>query len=80
MEWLRRRMERLRWQIVYLVEKLLPGQCWSRLVDWVLFDPADRRWGMRRGLPFRRIEAQCRADAARVGCCYCGKLRRDGPR
>lgn len=74
------RAERLRWRIAGIVNRL-PGQCWSRLVDWVLFEPEpdgepeDRR----RGLPWRPIDAVCRRDAARCGACYCGKFRLTEP-
>lgn len=67
-------MEKLRWRIVALVNRL-PGQCWADLVSWVLADRAERRWWyLRERLPWRPIPDQCRADLARVGCCYCGKL------
>lgn len=68
--------ERLRWWIANLIVKL-PNQCWADLVSWVLADRRERReWYARERLPWRPIQPQCRADLARVGCCYCGRLRR----
>jgi hypothetical protein len=57
----------------------LPGQCWANLVSWVLADRRERReWYARERLPWRPIDRWCRSDLDRVGCCYCGKLRKDG--
>ncbi|GAA4681236.1 hypothetical protein Prum_052050 [Phytohabitans rumicis] len=68
-------MERLRWWIANLVNKL-GGQCWADLVSWVLAERAERReWYRRERLPWRPISSVCREDLARTGCCYCGKLR-----
>jgi hypothetical protein len=68
------RAERLRWRIARVVGQL-PGQCWAGLAGWVY----DRPEGRRRGLPWEPISGRaCRADAARTGACYCGKIRRDG--
>ncbi|QJY46684.1 hypothetical protein [Pseudonocardia broussonetiae] len=68
------RVERLRWRIVRLVDKL-PGQCWSELADWAgrwfAGDDPDEQYG----LPWRPQGWMCREDAARVGSCYCGKLQ-----
>jgi hypothetical protein len=72
--------EKLRWRVAVLMDKLA-GQCWSRLVSWVLSDRKERNeWYLRERLPWRPIDRVCREDLARVGCCYCGKLRRDGAR
>lgn len=68
--------EKLRWRIADWVERWLPGQCWSDLVDWVLRDrrdDPDPDW--RSEIPWRPIREGCRRDLARVGSCYCGKLR-----
>jgi hypothetical protein len=56
--------------------KRLPGQCWSRLVDWALRTDTDDRQ-----FPWRLITWICRTDAARTGQCYCGKIGKeaDGP-
>jgi hypothetical protein len=63
---------KIRWRIAGLVDRL-PGQCWSDLVDWAM---RDRRDDPGRGidLPWKPM-GNCRRDAARVGACYCGKLR-----
>lgn len=63
------RVERLRWAIARLLNRL-PGQCWADLVDWTL--------GYQRS-PWSP-QRSCRADLARRGACYCGKLRRGGDR
>jgi hypothetical protein len=62
--------ERLRWRLATLMDKLA-GQCWADLVSWVLGD--------RGRLPWQPVSPVCRRDLARVGCCYCGKLRREEP-
>lgn len=65
-------MEKLRWRIAMLLDKL-PGQCWSDLVFWAMRDRRGRReypFG-----PWSPIGRSCRNDLARVGSCYCGKLR-----
>jgi hypothetical protein len=68
-------IEKLRWRIVALFNRL-PGQCWADLVSWVLAGRRERReWYLRERLPWRPIQDVCRKDLARVGCCYCGKLR-----
>lgn len=69
--------ERLRWKIVDLVDRLLPGQCWTDLVCWVLALPEDRT-GLGR-LPWEPIGEMCRRDFAAVGSCYCGAFRDPGP-
>lgn len=64
-----KRLERLRWRIAELVA-LLPGQCWSGLVEFAL----DERFLTRRRWPWAPNRL-CREDAARRGCpCYCGKV------
>lgn len=66
-------IERLRWRIAELLNRL-PGQCWSGLVDWVLYiwrDDPD----LRTAIPWRPIGDMCRRDFAQCGSCYCGKLR-----
>jgi hypothetical protein len=64
----RRLVERLRWRIVHVVDKL-PGQCWTDLVVWALDGPvADSR------LPWKPQTATCRSDAASNGRCYCNKI------
>lgn len=67
--------ERLRWRVVDAVERLWPGQCRSRLVDWALDGPAlchrrgDSPW------PWRPIDDLCRRDAAEnEGRCYCSAI------
>lgn len=72
-------IERLRWRYAALLNKL-PGTCWADLVSWVLDDRRERRersWRERLGWTTQRHH--CRADLARVGCCYCGKLRDHNP-
>ncbi|OKI47265.1 hypothetical protein [Micromonospora sp. CB01531] len=58
--------ERARWRVAGLLDKL-PGQCWSELVMWAL---------KYKRNPWSPQDAVCRSDAARVGACYCGKLRK----
>lgn len=66
-------MKKLRWRIAHLLD-WLPGQCWADLVSWVLRDRHDDPdWRSR--VPWRPIGWMCRQDLARVGSCYCGKLR-----
>lgn len=65
-------MEKLRWRIAWLLDKL-PGQCWADLVSWVLRDRRDRR-DYPIG-PWSPMGPSCRNDLARSGACYCGKLR-----
>jgi hypothetical protein len=68
------RAQRIRMRIAQLVDRL-PGQCWSGLVDWIYDSTEDRG----RGLPWSpQRDRSCRADVARVGGCYCGKLRGPG--
>ncbi len=57
--------ERIKWRIAFLLGRL-PGNCWSRQVDWVM--------GYRRN-PISPVSSVCREDFARCGSCYCGKLR-----
>lgn len=60
--------ERTRWRIADLLNRL-PGQCWADLATWALYGPEPgRRW------PWAPNTPGCREDAARTGCCYCGKL------
>lgn len=68
--------ERLRWRIVDLVDRLLPGQCWTDLVCWVLARLEDRA---ENRLPWQPIGYTCRRDFAAVGSCYCGAMRVPGP-
>lgn len=68
--------ERLRWKIVDLVDRLLPGQCWTDLVLWVLARPEDRA---ENRLPWQPIGYTCRRDFAAVGSCYCGAMRERAP-
>jgi hypothetical protein len=63
-----------RWRIADLMNRL-PGQCWADLVGWVLGDAPERS-----RLPWRPISSMCRQDAARTGCCYCGKIGDQAPR
>lgn len=65
--------ERLRWLVATLLDKL-PGQCWADLCGWVLHDRRDDP-GYRGATPWSPIRSGCREDFARVGSCYCGKLR-----
>ncbi|MEU4570811.1 hypothetical protein [Micromonospora sp. NPDC023956] len=58
--------QRLRWRIAHLINRL-PGQCWANLVSFALRD---------RRSPWQPMDSMCRADAARCGACYCGKIRR----
>lgn len=65
--------ERIRFHIANLVDRL-PGQCWADLVGWAMRDNRDDPdW--RSEIPWRPIGPTCRSDLARVGSCYCGKLR-----
>lgn len=68
--------ERLRWKIVDLVDRLLPGQCWTDLVCWAMAEREDRA---DRRLPWHPMSRQCREDMVNVGCCYCGAMRQPGP-
>lgn len=63
----------LRWRIATLIDKL-PGQCWADLCSWALHDRRDDP-GYRWASPWSPIGPSCRNDLARVGSCYCGKLR-----
>lgn len=69
--------ERLRWRIVDMVDRLLPGQCWADLVSWVQDTPAMR--AERGRLPWRPVGDMCRSDLPRTGTCYCGALGVDVP-
>lgn len=60
--------ERVRWRLVRMIN-LLPGQCWADLVTWALDGPRQQGW-----VPLQPIGEACRADAARTGTCYCGRL------
>jgi hypothetical protein len=69
--------ESLRWRIVRLVDHL-PGQCWLDLCDWAgswRDDDPDGFMGWPWWAPSRPDQASCRADMARCGTCYCGKLQ-----
>ncbi len=66
-------IERARWRIVELVDKL-PGQCWTDLVMWAIDGPQECR---RRGgnpLPWRPVTNSCRAFSPPNDRCYCGKI------
>lgn len=64
--------EKWKWWVAGLLDKL-PGQCWADLVGWVYRNRRDDPdW--RSDIPWRPIRT-CREDFARVGSCYCGKLR-----
>lgn len=58
----------LRWRVALAIN-LLPRACWP---DLVMFAQRDRRW------PWV-ANRSCRADAARTGYCYCGKVRNATP-
>ena len=60
---------RVRWWIAGQLGHI-PGQCWSRLVDWAI--------GWRKS-PWSPVNATCRSDLAATGSCYCGRLRKDTP-
>ncbi|RAO26515.1 hypothetical protein PSN13_06543 [Micromonospora saelicesensis] len=60
-----KRIEKLKWRIAELINKI-PGQCWSDIADWPLGYKAN---------PWSPQRSGCREDLARVGSCYCGKLR-----
>ncbi|QDY06124.1 hypothetical protein FJK98_02240 [Micromonospora sp. HM134] len=60
------RRARLRWLIATWWERLVPGQCWTGVAGWALRDYRT---------PWSPIGEGCRDDLARVGTCYCGKLR-----
>ena len=71
--WLRvldRIPEGLRHRIALTLNRL-PGQCWPELATWAMYGPSDQD----RALPWAPVSPLCREDAARVGCCWCGKLR-----
>lgn len=67
---LSRSRETRRFAAAGLVDKI-PGQCWSQLVDWVLTEEPKEF----PRLPWAPQSDVCRTDVARVGSCYCGKLR-----
>jgi hypothetical protein len=71
--------ERLRWRIVDLVDRLLPGQCWTDLVSWALDGSRHARRMGDVAVPWRPIDSTCRSELPRTGTCYCGALRRDVP-
>lgn len=64
-------MTRFRFWIAALTDRWLPGQCWADLVMWAL-DRGPR--GEHGVLPWKPQSGGCRADAARCGRCYCGKV------
>ena len=71
-------IERLRWRIARLVDKL-PGQCWADLVAWVLDGPREAMKADESPLPWRPQTWTCRANFyGDLGSCYCGKLKSDG--
>lgn len=72
--------ERLRWKIVDLVDRLLPGQCWPGLVSWALDGPRHARRMGDLVVPWRPINSTCRSELPRTGTCYCGVLRREVPK
>lgn len=64
---------KLRWHIAQLIDRL-PGQCWADLAGWAMRDRYDDPdW--RSDIPWRPMSDLCRQDLARIGSCYCGKLR-----
>lgn len=62
--------ERLRWNLADALNRL-PGLCWAELATWAAYGPSDKD----RALPWPADTGLCREDAARTGCCWCGKLR-----
>lgn len=72
--------ERLRWRLVDLIDRLLPGQCWPGLVSWALDGPRHERRMGNGAVPWRPINSTCRSELPRTGTCYCGALRRDVPK
>jgi hypothetical protein len=68
-------MRWLRWHLAAFANRL-DGQCWADLVSWALDGRGKRRRYNR--LPFQPRTPMCSQDAVRNGCCYCGKLTRDG--
>jgi hypothetical protein len=71
-------LEKLRWRIAYLLDRL-PGQCWADLVSWALDGMRVARRNDRNPLPWRPNRS-CQQDArtSRDRCCYCNKLGPDG--
>lgn len=72
-------VEGLRWKIANTLNRL-PGQCWSSLVDWVLYEPEDvSRWNRWR-LPRAAVTETCiggwftRPGEDPPTFCYCGKV------
>lgn len=63
-----------RWRVVFTLDKLLPGMCWSYLVDWVysIQKPEDEREGDKLRYCW---QVTCAEDADRLGSCYCGKVK-----
>lgn len=57
--------ERLRWKIAATLDHL-PRTCWANLVSYAL---------RSRRSPIQLQDRMCRSDLARLGTCYCGKLR-----
>jgi hypothetical protein len=57
--------DRLRWSVAAAVNRL-PGTCWTDLVSFA------QRY---RRSPLQLQRGVCRADAARCGTCYCGKVQ-----
>lgn len=73
--WLRlldRIPQRLRWSIAYALNRV-PWLCWAELATWALYGPSDKDRALP--MPWPADTGLCRADAARIGCCWCGKLR-----
>lgn len=62
---------RLRLRLAHALDRWCRASCWDLLVTWAF-------WPGRRGLwDALRGGRACRAEAARDGCCYCGKFRRE---
>lgn len=61
---------RMRWWLARQLDRL-PGQCWADLVSWAQGSAFYKR-------PWQPRSPGCVQGAAEQGCCYCGKLTRDG--
>ncbi len=67
---------RWRWWVAERVDRL-PGQCWSRLVDWAMrLDHEDLPLVDRLRLPWRTQGQRCEDSAREYGACYCSKVMR----
>jgi hypothetical protein len=63
--------KRLRWRLIYWVDKVVPSQCWADLVPWALYGPRDRgKW-----LPLYSDRSCRRYLTEEPGYCYCGKYQ-----